>query len=61
MYTGVCGDPDCPNKARVEELERELAYLRGLVHKMSRPGLMEQSSIYKPDDRRVQELPGKEE
>lgn len=61
MYPGVCSGPDCPNKARVEELERELTYLRNLVYKMSRPGLQQQSDLYKPDNRHVQELPGREE
>lgn len=28
MYLKVCGDPDCPNKKKVEELERRLSDIR---------------------------------
>ena len=28
MYLNVCGDPDCPNKKRVEELESQLSKIR---------------------------------
>lgn len=31
MWLSICGDPDCPNKHRVEELEREVARLQAEV------------------------------
>lgn len=35
MYLSVCSDPDCPNKKRVEELERELRNVYRLLHERS--------------------------
>ncbi len=34
MFLPVCGDPDCPNRRRVEELERQVRALERDVAKL---------------------------
>jgi hypothetical protein len=35
MYLVCCGDPYCPNKARVQELENKIRHLESLLYRES--------------------------